>query len=350
LPGPKARWAEETTAARYGCAGIKLAVPAAIAIAALAWTTRADATPRVHATPPALTCDGSWTDDRSPSNSRAISYPNYSPAEILINPGQTVDWEGSGPNANFSNDPLVDASGQLWGTFSINEPNWPFTYTRSGAWEYYNANNQMDAGIVCVTGPLVATFMPSPASPQPNQIVTFDASGSHENMATLQDYKWDFGSGSFTVDTGSTQMATHTFSKAGIYKVRLQVTDDSGQTQTASTQITVGTVITQPPNLKSTTVRETSAGKVPLDVQNPNEIAAKGVVTLTRTTGSKTAQIGSASFAVRAHGAKTVSVPLSSSAKTFLTKHPTLAAKAKITLSGNGTSKSKSFSVTIKRS
>jgi plastocyanin len=311
-----------------------------IGIAPLMWATRA------HATPPSLTCDGSWTDDRA-APSPTITYPNYSPAEILIHPGQTVNWTSS--TDTFSTDPLVDASGQLWGTFSFNEKSWPFTYVRSGSWEYYNGNNQTDAGIVCVTGPLAASFTPRPASPKPNQMVTFDGSGSSDHWATITDYQWDFGTGTFTDNTGSTATATKTFAKAGTYQVRLKVTDDGGYSQIATKKLTVGSALTKPPKLKSTTVRETSTGKAPIGVENPNTIAAKALVTLTQKVGTRTAKIGSAASTVPANGTRTLSVPLSSSARAYLARHPSLPAKAVVVLTANGTSKRGTFTITIEK-
>jgi PKD repeat protein len=179
--------------------------------------------------------------------------------------------------------------------------------------------------------------------------VTFDASGSSDHWASITDYKWDFGTGTFTDDAGSNATATHTFTKAGIYTVRLKVTDDGGYSQIATEQITVGTVITQAPKLRSTTVKETSTGKAPIGVENPNAIAAKAQLTLTQKVGAHTAQIGSATATVPANSAHTISVPLSSGARSYLASHPSLVAKAKVVLSGNGTSKSSTFTVTIKK-
>ena len=342
-----------TSGVRSTPAGIMLArvgtiaaILAATGIAALTWAARAHGAARGRATnPPSLTCNGSWTDDRSESIA-TITFPNYSPAEILIHPGETVNWDGG--SATFQDHPLVDQSGQLWGTFSVNETSWPFTYHRSGPWEYYDMSNPTDAGIVCVTGPLSAAFTPTPTAPKPNQAVTFDGSGSSAgDYATIVDYKWDFGTGTFTDDTGSTSTAMHTFSKAGIYTVRLEVTDDGGQTNIMSKKLTVGTVITQAPKLMSTTVKETSAGKAPLGVENPNAISAKATVTLTQKSGSQTFQIGGASTTVPAHGTATVSVLLSPRARSYLASHSSLPAKAKVVLTANGTSKAASFSVTI---
>lgn len=318
----------------------KLVILGAIGIAALTWTARAHAS---------VSCDGSWTDDRGQS-SPTITFPNnnssYSPAEILVAPGQTVVWDGTSSSATFNNYPLVSS---LWGTFTSSSTTWPFTYRRSGGWEYHDGNNTSMEGIVCVTGPFVATFTHSPSSANPNQTVTFDGSGSSEHWATITDYQWDFGSGAFSLDSGATSTSTHVFSKAGIYKVRLKVTDDAGYTMIKTEQVTIGAVITKAPKLLTTTVKKTSHGTVRLRVENPNAISANGHLTLTRSTKSGAVQIGSASFTDPAGGTVTVSVPLSRGAKRYLSHHKHLTAKAKIVLSAHNTSKAGVWTITIDR-
>lgn len=318
----------------------KLLILAAIGVAGFTVAGRAQA---------AVSCAGNWTDDRAAA-SPTITFPNnnatYAPGEILINPGQTVVWNGTSPSATFSNYPLVST---LWGTFSVNETSWPFTYTQPGSWEYHDGNDTTMEGIVCVAGPFVAAFTTIPASPKPNQTVTFDGSDSHEQFATLQDYKWDFGTGTFSDDAGSSAHATHVFSKAGVYTVRLSVTDDSGQSMIKSEKVTIGTVITQAAKLETTTVKQTSAGKVLLKIENPNGIKAQGRVNLTRGTAAGGAPIGSANFTVPAHGTVTVPVALSSQAKSYLAQHKSLPARATIVLSANNTSKSHAWTITIDR-
>lgn len=324
----------------------KLLILGALAIATLTLAGRAYG---------AVSCDGSWTDDRAVSNP-TISFPNtdssYSPAEILITSGQTVTWSGNTASDTFKNYPLVDASGQLWGTFSVNEQSWPFTYTSPGGWVYYNGNvpNMAMAGIVCVAGSPIASFTHSPNPAKPAQTVTFNGSGSHaaEAFTHITDYQWDLGTGSF-VDNGSTASISHAFSKAGIYRVRLKVTDSVGMSRIKEENVTIGAVITQAPKLKSTTVKETSKGAAPLKVENPNAAAAHGQATLTESTSSGPVRVGNMSFSDPAHGTVTVSVPLTSRATNYLKTHKSLTIKAKIVLSANGTSKSRTFTVTIDR-
>ncbi|WP_235017872.1 PKD domain-containing protein [Thermomonospora echinospora] len=63
----------------------------------------------------------------------------------------------------------------------------------------------------------------------------FNASGSTDSDGTITGYEWDFGDGS----TGTGQTASHTYTEAGTYTVKLTVTDNRGDTGTATQQITV---------------------------------------------------------------------------------------------------------------
>lgn len=64
----------------------------------------------------------------------------------------------------------------------------------------------------------------------PGETVSFDGSKSHDPDGTITKYIWNFGDapapGSSPIASGS--RVTHRFLKPGLYKVRLQVTDDSG--------------------------------------------------------------------------------------------------------------------------
>ncbi|WP_431030830.1 PKD domain-containing protein [Plantibacter sp. RU18] len=63
----------------------------------------------------------------------------------------------------------------------------------------------------------------------------FDASTSSDSDGTIASYAWDFGDNT----SGSGATATHTYSAAGSYTVKLTVTDDLGATATRSEQLTV---------------------------------------------------------------------------------------------------------------
>lgn len=82
--------------------------------------------------------------------------------------------------------------------------------------------------------PPIAVFT-APASAAEGVDVSFDASGSSDPDGTgITDYSWDFGDG--TAGAGVT--ATHAFA-AGTFTVQLTVTDDAGDTNTATADIMI---------------------------------------------------------------------------------------------------------------
>jgi PKD repeat protein len=82
----------------------------------------------------------------------------------------------------------------------------------------------------------VASFTFSPLTPQEEQVVNFNASGSTPGSGrTLVSYSWDFGDGESK--TGIT--TTHDYKPSGVYLVTLTVTDDLGQKTTGSQPITI---------------------------------------------------------------------------------------------------------------
>jgi len=92
----------------------------------------------------------------------------------------------------------------------------------------------------------VDTVSPPVASLQvPSQIATgnptlLDASGSHDPYdAPIVDYKWDLGSGAFTLDTGVYATTNTTFDTPGPVTVRVQVTNSLGQTAIATQVVNV---------------------------------------------------------------------------------------------------------------
>lgn len=79
---------------------------------------------------------------------------------------------------------------------------------------------------------LKAIIVPSTLSGTAPFSVTFDATSSSGSIAS---YLWDFGDGATA--TGST--ASHLYTTSGIYSAKLTVADNQGNTNTASTTVTV---------------------------------------------------------------------------------------------------------------
>jgi len=88
--------------------------------------------------------------------------------------------------------------------------------------------------------PPTADIFADPESGSAPLVVTFDASGSSDpDAADTLTYLWDFGTG----DTATGVTAVYAFADVGKYIVTLTVTDDHGDSDTATVLITVGTVV-----------------------------------------------------------------------------------------------------------
>ncbi len=66
--------------------------------------------------------------------------------------------------------------------------------------------------------------------------VAFDGSGSSDADGSIVSYTWDFGDGS----SGNGATLSHTYQNTGTYTVTLSVTDDAGDSDTATTSATIG--------------------------------------------------------------------------------------------------------------
>jgi PKD domain len=81
------------------------------------------------------------------------------------------------------------------------------------------------------------------AAPNPTivkQTVNFDGSGSTDSDGTIAKYEWDLnGDGSFETNTGTTPSASTQYTTVGQRTVRLRVTDDAGETGSASVVVDV---------------------------------------------------------------------------------------------------------------
>ncbi len=86
----------------------------------------------------------------------------------------------------------------------------------------------------------VAAFTLSPATPKPNQTVTFNGSSSSDPDGSIVKYEWDLdGNGSFETNTGTTPTATKSYAAEGDQTVRLRVTDNLTGTDVETKTFTV---------------------------------------------------------------------------------------------------------------
>jgi PKD repeat protein len=91
--------------------------------------------------------------------------------------------------------------------------------------------------LVTIGASPIATFTSSPAAPVPGSQVNFNGSGSRASAGhTITSYVWDFGDGT---PFGAGPTPSHVYGPAGVYKVVLTVTDDSGKQGTFNADVTV---------------------------------------------------------------------------------------------------------------
>ena len=84
--------------------------------------------------------------------------------------------------------------------------------------------------------PPTATFVYSPTAPAANESVFFNATQSTAGEGhRIVSYRWSWGDGK----TGSGSTTSHKFEKAGTYVVVLTVTDDVGQVERTSQEVTI---------------------------------------------------------------------------------------------------------------
>ncbi|AGN00771.1 glycoside hydrolase family protein [Salinarchaeum sp. Harcht-Bsk1] len=183
------------------------------------------------------TLEGACTTNEAPTASFTVSPSN--PA-----PGESVTFDASG-----SSDPDGTISSYSWefgdGTSGSGESTThtydaaqvvtvTLTVTDDGG---ETASTTQDVTIGDPNAAPTASFTNDPASPEPGQTATFDASGSGDSDGSIASYEWEFGDG--TTATGQT--VDHTFASEGTYSVTLTVTDDDGATGTTTTDVSVTT-------------------------------------------------------------------------------------------------------------
>jgi len=130
------------------------------------------------------------------------------------------------------------------------------------------------SGCMFVNSPPVASFTRTPSSGAAPLNVTFSAVASRDPDGIINSYVWNFGDSG----TGAGISTSHIYQSAGTYTAVLRITDDDGDTDTASQTITVTAAYTPPVTPPYTPPASgadysVSAGTI-LDEFEANEIAA----------------------------------------------------------------------------
>jgi PKD repeat protein len=165
-----------------------------------------------------------------------------------------------------------------------------------------------------------AAFSATPAPAAVGEQVVFDGSASSDD-APIANYTWDLdGDGTFETNTGASPTATRTFAAAGTVTARLRVTDSRGVQDEVSRELTV---LAQPPadtvapvvRIGAPSTRMSRTGRVTLSVTCPaGERLCAGRVSL-RSTGARSAAVGSRTYRLAGGERARVRVLLSRSAQ-----------------------------------
>ncbi len=143
--------------------------------------------------------------DLTPWTRVAFVYDYSTGACEYLEPPQTaVDWHATGVNDN----------GRVVGVYRID-----YSYSRAVLW-----TRTFDT-------PPVAAFTAATLGLN----VTVDASASYDLVGEIVDYSWSFGDGEY----GSGMIVTHGYAVAGDYIVTLCVSDNQGQSDIVSLQVSV---------------------------------------------------------------------------------------------------------------
>ncbi|HEY6761983.1 MAG TPA: PKD domain-containing protein [Baekduia sp.] len=189
-----------------------------------------------------VACAGARAADQTITFPTGTAAAPYTPANVTINPGERVTFNGA-----FANHPLVWDGGDF--PTQGSGSSMAFTLSTPGVHTFHCAIHASMVGSVTVSG---GTTPPPPGSPPPagdrlatpdftssatqpqtGQVVTFTPTGFTDPDGSIARYEWDLdGNGSFET-TGSS--VTHHYDTPGSYAVALRYVDDRGQTSSATT-------------------------------------------------------------------------------------------------------------------
>lgn len=118
--------------------------------------------------------------------------------------------------------------------------NWDAVQTRFNSWsnsyssEFTSWTQSMPApGTPTNNAP--SAFANGPYSAAINTSISFSSSGSTDSDGTITGYSWSFGDGT----TSQSANPSHSYTTAGTYTATLSVTDDGGETGSASATVTI---------------------------------------------------------------------------------------------------------------
>jgi len=200
--------------------------------------------------------------------------------DVAASAGTIIDTNASGThilNGELTmNSPLPVSGGTISWTFDWQAAIISGTYTIYAA--ALSGNGSGTGGDGTETTSLQITVS-APTNQPPTAIIsapafgiegvalTFDGSGSSDPDGNIVSYDWDFGDGSAATGVS----VTHTYS-AGIYTISLTVTDDFGNTDTATLDISVASPNVAPTAVISGPVNGTEGVAVSFDGSGSSDL------------------------------------------------------------------------------
>jgi len=145
--------------------------------------------------------------------------------------------------------------------------------------------------------PPTARFTVTPASPEVDEVVLFDASGRTDPAAigprAIVSYAWTFGDG----ETGTGRTVEHAYTHSGTFRVSLRVVDDDAAQAIAYATVVVHEGANEPPiALFTFTPAMPDVGEqvtfVATQSHDPQSVQAKSIVSYTWSFGDGQAGIG----------------------------------------------------------
>ncbi|WP_354178700.1 PKD domain-containing protein [Arthrobacter sp. UYP6] len=129
------------------------------------------------------------------------------------------------------------------------------SYARGGSYTVRLVATDDRGGQSIVTQVVTVSNLPPTAGFQSSSAgldASFDAAASNDVDGDISSYAWDYGDGA----TGTGATARHSYANPGAYTVKLTVTDNSGATGTATSDIVVDRINVSPVAAFSTQVRD----------------------------------------------------------------------------------------------
>ncbi len=145
----------------------------------------------------------------------------------------------SGGGHNDSVPILYDSTLQLWiGSYTLGytEPGGLWSLEVSASDSASPSNSGFAVRVLTLQDrPPIASFTESAITALPGVAINFNGTASNDPDGTIVNFSWNFGDGS----TGTTLIATHSYSAPGTYTVELTVTDNSGTVSSSTSTVTV---------------------------------------------------------------------------------------------------------------